>query len=114
MNCLTAKPTHKRGDTFDYADQLAMTIDLVPVTDFTGMTGSSQIRDLSGKLVASLEFTWLDATTGHYRVRATGPTDAWPTGLLRHDVQLTTASGDVISTATESFTCSEDVTRGNA
>lgn len=112
--------THKRGDTFDYSDQFAMTIDGVAVTDFTGMVGASQLRHAGntalaiapGTLVADLVFTWLDATQGLYRVRHSGATDAWPFGLLRHDVQLTTAGGDVVSTATELINLVEDVTRG--
>ena len=104
--------SHKRGDTFDYSDQLAMTINDVPVTDFTGMVGASQIRTPEGTLVAALDFTWLDVTQGLYRVRAPNPTTAWPVGVLLHDVQLTTPSGDVVSTATETFKLVGDVTYG--
>ena len=104
--------THKRGDTFDYSDQFAMTIDGVAVTDFTGMTGASQLRTAAGALVTELVFTWLDVLQGLYRVRHNGATDAWPLGVLRHDVQLTTASGDVVSTATELVQLVEDVTHG--
>lgn len=104
--------THKRGDTFDYADRLAMTVDGVAVVDFSGMTGTSEIRDRSGRLVAALAFTWLDAAQGLYRVRSTGPTDAWPVGVLLHDVQLTTPAGDVVSTATEAIELVADVTHG--
>jgi hypothetical protein len=104
--------SHKRGDTFDYSDQLAMTINDVPVTDFTGMVGASEIRTPEGVLVAALDFTWLDVTQGLYRVRSPNPTTAWPVGLLLHDVQLTTPGGDVISTATETFKLVGDVTHG--
>lgn len=104
--------THKRGDTFDYSDQFAMTIDGVAVTNFTGMTGASQIRDSAGNLVADLVFTWLDAAQGLFRVRHNGSTAAWPVGTLRHDVQLTTSGGDVVSTATELIKLVEDVTHG--
>ena len=111
---------HKRGDTFDYSDQFVMTIDGVAVTDFTGMTGASQLRHAgnttlgiaAGTLVADLVFTWLDATQGLYRVRHAGGTSAWPLGVVRHDVQLTTAGGDVVSTPTELIQISEDVTHG--
>ena len=104
--------THKRGDTFDYSDQFAMTVDGVPVTDFTGMTGASQLRTIAGILVSTLVFTWLDAAQGLYRVRNEGSTAAWPLGVLRHDVQLTTAGGDVVSTPTELIQLVEDVTHG--
>lgn len=111
---------HKRGDTFDYSDQLAMTVDGVAVTDFTGMTGASQLRHAGGglstvapgTLVADLVFTWLDAAQGLYRVNCATPTDTWPLGTLRHDVQLTLPSGDVVSTATELINVVEDVTHG--
>ena len=103
---------HKRGDTFDYSDQFALTVDGVAVTDFTGMTGASQLRTIEGALVSDLVFTWLDATQGLYRVRHNGSTSAWVPGLLRHDVQLTLASGDVVSTATELIRLVEDVTHG--
>lgn len=106
------KNTHKRGDTFDYADQLAMTIDGAAVTDFTGMTGSSQLRDNAGNLAAALAFTWLNAAQGLFRVRSIGTTDTWPVGVLLHDVQITTASGDVVSTATEVIQLVGDVTHG--
>lgn len=104
--------THKRGDTFDYSDQFAMTIDGVDVTDFSGMTGASQLRYQSGALVATLEFTWLDAAQGLYRVRCPSETDDWALGVMKHDVQLTTASNDVVSTATELVNVVEDVTHG--
>ena len=108
---------HKRGDTFDYSDQLAMTIDGVPVTDFTGMVGASQIRTMDGVLVAVLAFTWLDAAQGLFRLRQTGPI-RWPAApgsgsvTVKHDIQLTTPGGDVVSTATETFRLVEDVTHG--
>ena len=104
--------SHKRGDTFDYSDQLAMTVNGVPVTDFTGMVGASQIRTDRGALVAELEFTWLDATQGLFRLRSQQPTTNWPIGMLLHDIQLTTPSGDVVSTATETFRLVGDVTYG--
>lgn len=106
------KATHKRGDTFDYSDQLVMTVDGVTVTDFTGMTGASQLRTAAGALVATLEFTWLDAAQGFFRVRNIGPTGAWPVTVLMHDVQLTTASGDVISTDSEPIQIVAEVTHG--
>jgi len=108
------KNAHKRGDTFDYSDQLELSIDGVVVVDFAGMTGDSQIRTASGDLVASLDFSWLDQSNGLYRVRSLDPTDEWPIGVLLHDVQLTTAAGDVISTATEVFQLVGDVTRGDS
>lgn len=112
--------THKRGDTFDYSDQFELTIDGVPVTDFTGYTGASQLRHVGdpaagiapGTLVATLTFSWLDASDGLYRVRATGSTAEWPLGLIKHDVQLTAPGGDVMSTPTELIKLVEDVTHG--
>lgn len=102
----------KVGDTFDVSDQLIMTADGVAVTDFTGMTGASQIRGTNGMLIANLVFTWLDATQGLYRARYDGgSTQGWPLGMANHDVQLTTASGDVVSTETEHIQLVHDVTQ---
>lgn len=108
------KNTHKRGDTFDYSDQLAMTADGVALADLTGMVGASQIRTTDGALVAELSFSWLNAAQGLYRVRSVGPTDGWPLGTGLHDVQLTTPAGDVISTATEIIQIVRDVTHGQS
>lgn len=112
--------THKRGDTFDYSDQFELTVDGATVTDLTGATGASQLRHVGdaaagiepGALIADLVFAWVDASQGLYRVRSSGSTAAWPLGMLKHDVQLTLASGDVVSTATELIKLVEDVTHG--
>lgn len=105
--------THKAGDTFSYADQLVMEIDGQTVTDFTGMSGASQLRDSRGHLVCDLAFTWLDASQGLYQAHHPGPTDHWPVGqVLLHDVQVTTAAGAVVSTDTETIKVTLDVTRG--
>ena len=102
----------KVGDTFDVSDQLVMSVEGVRVADFTGMTGTSQIRSANdGTLVANLAFTWLDIQQGLYRARYEGSTQGWPVGDALHDVQLTTASGDVISTDTEMIRLVPDVTR---
>jgi hypothetical protein len=108
---MAARTKFKLGDTFDVSDQLVMTIDGVPVTDFTGMTGTSQIRGTDDTLIATIVFTWLDTAQGLYRTRFVGSTQAWPAGEALHDVQLTTAGGDVVSTETESITFVRDVTR---
>lgn len=108
---MAARTKFKLGDTFDVSDQLVMTLEGVPVTDFTGMTGASQIRGVDGTLIAELEFTWLDTIQGFYRARFVGSTQAWPHGEALHDVQLTTAGGDVVSTETESINFVRDVTR---
>ena len=112
--------THKRGDTFDYSDRFVLTVDGVDMPDLTGATGSSQLRHAGdraagiepGTLVAELLFTWIDATQRLYRVRASGSTGAWPLGIVKHDVQLTLPSGDVVSTDTELIKIVEDVTHG--
>lgn len=108
---MTALTLFKLGDTFDVSDQLVMTIDGVAVTNFAGMTGASQIRRLDGTLIAELSFTWLDEAQGFYRARFIGSTQAWPEGEALHDVQLTTAGGDVVSTETERIRFVTDVTR---
>lgn len=112
--------TFKRGDTFDYSDELVVTDDGVELPSLLGWTGASQIRHTGDvllgiapdTLVATLVFTWLDATQRLYRVRSDGPTTGWPTGVVMHDVQLTSPAGDVVSTETELFRIVGDVTRG--
>jgi hypothetical protein len=112
--------THKRGDTFDYSDRLVMTDEGVELPSLVGMVGASQLRHAGDPeadiapdtLIANLDFIWLDAAQGLFRVRHSGSTAAWPLGVLLHDVQLTTPTGDVISTATERIKLVQDITHG--
>lgn len=102
---------HKRGDTFDLSGSVQATRDGVPVVDFTGWSGRSQVRDGKGELVAELVFAWLDQVAGLVRVRSDGATDAWPIGPVRTDIQLTSPDGNVVSTETAVIEIVEDVTR---
>lgn len=111
---------HKRGDDFDYSDQFVLTEDGVELPSLVGWTGASQIRHvgdpalgiLPDTLVSTLEFSWVDASQRLFRVRHVGSTAAWALGLVKHDVQLTSPGGAVISTDTEYFKIVEDVTHG--
>ena len=102
---------HKRGDTFDLSGSVQATQDGASVVDFSDWTGRSQVRDSKGTLVAELVFSWLDQSAGLVRVRSDGPTDGWPIGLARMDIQLTSPDGHVVSTKTAVIEIVEDITR---
>ena len=73
--------TFKRGDTFIATGPITATVGGVPVTDFTNWTGASQLRvATTDALIATLEFTWLNAATGMARLRF-ADTSAWPITL---------------------------------
>lgn len=90
--------THTRGDTFDYSGPLNLSIAGVPTPDLSDWTGRSMIRTLAGVLVSELTFSWVDATLGVARVRS-NDTTSWPIGKTKLDIQLTSSTGDVVSTS---------------
>lgn len=102
---------HKRGDTFDYSGTASASEGGVAVTDFTGWAGACQIRDRDDAVIATLAFSWLDASAGLMRVRSTGDTNGWRVGRAKIDVQFTSPSGAVVSTATQEIEIVADVTR---
>ena len=102
---------HKRGDTFDYSGVASATLDGEAVVDFTDWVGASQIRDIDDAVVASLVFTWLDATAGLMRIKSSGDTNGWRVGRSKIDVQFTSPAGDVVSTETQELDIVADVTR---
>jgi hypothetical protein len=105
------RSTHKRGDTFVATGPITATVGGVPVANFTGWTGASQLRDATtDELIATLEFTWLNAATGQARLRF-ADTSAWPITLANMDIQLTTPAGETVSTATTAISITKDVTR---
>lgn len=102
---------HKRGDTFDLSGAIDVTLDGQSVTDLTGWTGRSQLRTPVGKLVAELEFVWLDATKRLVRLRkAAADTLTWELGEVHIDIELTGPAGDVVSTPTASLIVTRDNT----
>jgi hypothetical protein len=102
---------HKRGDTFDYSGTASASENGVAVTDFTGWVGACQIRDRDDALIAALTFSWLDEAAGLMRVRSTSDTNGWRVGRAKIDVQFTSPSGAVVSTATQEIDIVVDVTR---
>jgi type IV secretory pathway protease TraF len=100
---------HTRGDTFDFSGPLGLTINGVATPDLTGWTGRSMVRLLDATLVAELEFSWVDATRSIARIRHNG-TASWPLGKARVDIQLTSPSGDIVSTKPTLFEITTDVT----
>ena len=101
---------HKRGDTFSLSGTVSATDGGVAVTDFTGWTGASQLRDESGAKIADLTFAWVDATAATASLVHTSTT-TWPVGPAWFDIQMTTPAGDIISTESTYFQIVEDITR---
>lgn len=91
-----------RGSTFDYSGEVSITDGGVALTDLTGWTGQSQIRAKrgaqAGTVVATLEFTWLDASARLCRIRSTSSTDAWLLGRAIVNIQLASPAGDKVAT----------------
>lgn len=92
-----------RGDTFDYLAEIEVSVRdnngvLQPVTDLTGWIGAAAIRQRSGRLVADLVFTWVDATQLIAKLTASGGTANWREGPALLNITLTSPGGDVKST----------------
>jgi hypothetical protein len=102
--------THKRGDTFRRSGALTVTDYGTTVTDMTGWTGRSHIRDGAGNLIASLTFSWLDASQRLCELHAPAGTTGWPVGRASLDIELTTPAGEIVSTATQFINIIADVT----
>jgi hypothetical protein len=103
---------HKQGDTFDLSGTIDVTLLDQPVLDLTGWTGRSQIRTPKGELVAELVFTWLDASQRLVRLsKPATQTLTWTLGNVLIDIELTSPTGDVVSTPTASLTIVRDNTR---
>lgn len=105
-----------KGDTFDYLVEVEASVRnasgvLVPVLDFTGWTGSSEVRRTDGKLVATLEFTWIDAAQRKAKIRAASGTAAWPPCNAEINIKLTAPTGESRSTEPAKFVIWEPPTR---
>lgn len=111
MSCTPKCHTFKRGSTFDVAVPIVLARSDKPAPDFTGWTGRSQVRSaLTGKLIAELEFVWLDPVAGICRL-ASPDTSKWTTGPADLDIQLTSQSGGVVHTRTMELDIEKGVTR---
>lgn len=98
-----ADPTHIRGDTFQVHGQLT--------GDFTGWTGASQVRDdVTDDLLSELDFEWVDASVGSFRVTA-AQTENWPINkYVIFDVQVTSPSNVRLSTKVVKVRVERDAT----
>jgi hypothetical protein len=98
---------HKRGDTFiptcTFKDKTGVAADYVAL----GITIKSQIRTVSGVLVANLTVT-PGVGVGVF-VLESPSTENWPTGSLRWDIQFLQGS-HIFSTVTAAINVADDVT----
>jgi len=102
----------KRGDSFDFSGPVTIkNADGAEVTDLTGWTATSQIRDKDGELISDLEVTITDPATRKIRVRATGSTSDWTLGRAFTDIQFLSPDGIISSTQTREFEITEGPTR---
>lgn len=112
MNCSTSTAPvarFKRGDTFILSGPITVTDGGEALTDLTGFTGRSQLRELKGPLIAELVFSWLDAEQCLCQLSASN-TAAWPVGLAEFDIELTSPAGQVMSTRTACIEIVKDIT----
>lgn len=94
----------KRGDTFDFTGEVTVrTFDDNTISDLTGWTARSQIRDAGQNLIADLTFTWIDAAQRVCRLQSNGPTDDWPIIEAYIDIEFKSPDDIVASTNTEDF-----------
>ena len=82
-------PAIVRGATLDIAMRIP---DGFADGYFAGWVPTSQLRNHAGVLIATLQTSWVDATTRYLRLRA-ADTSAWPVGPARFDVRLTAPDG---------------------
>ena len=104
--------THKQGDTWSLTAQ-ADVRDLATGTkaDLTGWTIASQLRAAdTGALIAEFECTLVDPVAQTFTHTATS-TATWPEGLAVLDVQFTSATGQTVSTDTQTIRIVPDVTQ---
>lgn len=105
--------THKRGDTFEYANTIDSSFE---DGYFVGWVVKSQIRDAFGVLYSNAECSWLDPLTTRFLLIKVTDTSSWPASAwpLRIDAQFVRPEdGFIISTDTQQITVIQDVTYGN-
>lgn len=102
-----------RGDTFLFAGPVSAKVNGVETTDLTDWTARSQIRTSDGTLISELVVTWLTRSPAALQVESPDPTTDWPIGDAKIDVEFTTPTGKIVSTAPQTFKIGTDVTRGD-
>lgn len=94
---------HYRGDTFDLLASISAVVNGVSVTDFTGYTVASQIRDPKGALIATLSVQWIDIIAGKVRLYMPTSTADWPLTRAKMNVRVETLDGKMISSSAAFF-----------
>ena len=102
--------TIKRGDTIALAGNAAVTFNGALVTDYTGWAASAQLRTVGGAL--ALTFTTTLSPAGVVTLAASAVDSALlKPAVYEVDIQYTTPTGEVISTATARIVIAADITR---
>lgn len=101
----------KRGDSFDFTGPVTITVDGAVLTDATGYSATSQVRDLDGTLIADLVAIFTSYNPPILNVTCEDSTQAWPPGKANIDIEFLTPDDKIVSTDTQSFTILSDVTR---
>jgi len=101
------KIQHKRGDTFIPACTYLDSTGVPAAYAGLGISIKSQVRTPDGKLISTLVVT-AGAGVGDFTLDS-GPTQNWPTGELRWDIQFT-QGGHIFSTQSAALVVSDDVT----
>lgn len=96
--------THVRGDTFSVSGQFTG-------GSYAGWTGRSQVRDdLTDELLSELTFIWVNAAQGLFTATALS-TPNWPANkFVIFDVEVTSPSGEVRSSALVKILVERDAT----
>ena len=101
----------KRGDTYPRSFQLFSNRPLNITFKLHGYTIRSQIRSAADALVSTCTCTITDADEGTFEVICpAASTASWPVGQLFTDIELTSPSGFVMSTSTDTINVIKDET----
>lgn len=102
----------KRGQTFEFAGAIDVKEDGQQIPDLTGWVAQSQLRRrANGELIATLEFSWIDASQRICNLKYNGSTSGWPLCEAKLDILLTSPDGKKVSTPTVYIQIDEEVTR---
>jgi hypothetical protein len=103
--------TFKRGNTFELSGTVEIVQAGAPVTDLTGWTGTSTVRDVNNKLISTLILSILNPLTMLVKVRQTAEdTRLWPIGTLYMDIRFTAPNGDIVNTSTAEINVVKEIT----
>ncbi len=92
-----------RGDTFNFLAEIEVNVrneegELEQVLDLTGWTGAAAIRQKTGRLIAELVFTWVDASALTATLTFDGDTSSWKDGPALINITMTSPEDEVKST----------------